>query len=269
MLVRFVLSDVTRCRCVLIHWAHAGPSLLASFLASLVECVEALTVVLAVGATRGWRSALTGSAAGLLVLLLIVALLGSALTRVPLGDIQLAVGALLLLFGMRWLRKSILRVAGVLALHDEAAIYARQMQALRSVAGMAQGWDKPAFAAAFKITMLEGVEVVFIVIAIGAGGAGLLLPAIVGAVAALLVVVALGAVVQRPLARVPENTLKFAVGVLLCAFGTFWTGEGMGYAWPHGDLTILGLIAGWLLAALLGVRLCRRQPIAAKPRAST
>ena len=254
---------------MLIHWAHAGPSLLASFLASLVECVEALTVVLAVGATRGWRSAVTGSATGLLVLLLTVALLGSALTRVPLGDIQLAVGALLLLFGMRWLRKAILRVAGVVALHDEAAIYARQLQALSGGPGATQGWDKPAFAAAFKITVLEGVEVVFIVIAIGAGGAGLLLPAIVGALAALVVVVGLGVVVQRPLARVPENTLKFVVGVLLCAFGTFWAGEGMGYAWPHGDLAILGLMLGWLLAALLGVRLSRQQPVTTKSQEST
>ncbi len=253
---------------MLIPWAHAGPSLLASFLASLVECVEALTVVLAVGATRGWRSALTGSAGGLLLLLLIVVLLGSALTRVPLGDIQLAVGALLLLFGMRWLRKSILRVAGVLALHDEAAIYARQLQALRG-AGATQGWDKLALATAFKITMLEGIEVVFIVIAIGAGGAGLLLPASVGAMAALVAVVVLGAVVHRPLARVPENTLKFVVGVLLCAFGTFWTGEGMGYAWPYGDIAILGLMAGWLLIALLGVRLCRGQAFAATARGST
>ena len=254
---------------MLIHWAHAGPSMLASFLASLVECVEALTVVLAVGVTRGWRSAVGGSVAALLVLLLIVALLGSALTWVPLGDIQLGVGALLLLFGMRWLRKSILRAAGVLAQHDEAAIYVRQTQALQGAAGTVQGWDRLAVAAAFKITMLEGIEVVFIVIAIGAGGAGLLLPASVGAVAALLVVVALGAVVHRPLARVPENTLKFVVGVLLCAFGTFWTGEGMGYAWPYGDLAILGLMVGWLLAALLGVRLCRQQPVAAKPREAT
>ncbi len=254
---------------MLIHWAHAGSSLLAAFLASLVEGVEALTVVLAVGATRGWRSALTGSAAGLLVLLLIVVLLGSALTRVPLGDIQLGIGALLLLFGMRWLRKSMLRAAGVLTLHDEAAIYARQTQVLGGVAGAPQGWDKLAFAVAFKSTMLEGVEVVFIVIAIGAGGAGLLLPAILGAVAALLLVVVLGVVVHRPLARVPENTLKFVVGVLLCAFGTFWAGEGMGYAWPYQDLAILGLIAGWLLAALLGVRLCRRPAIVARPREST
>ncbi|MEO9079983.1 MAG: hypothetical protein ABI268_11825, partial [Rhodanobacter sp.] len=235
-------------------------------LASLVECVEALTVVLAVGVTRGWRSALGGSLAALLVLLLIVALLGSALTRLPLGDIQLAVGGLLLLFGMRWLRKSILRAAGVLALHDEAAIYARQTQALQGAAGMVPGWDRLAVAAAFKITMLEGIEVVFIVIAIGAGGAGLLLPASVGAVAALLVVFALGAIVHRPLAQVPENTLKFVVGVLLCAFGTFWTGEGMGYAWPFRDLSILGLMTGWLLLALIAVPWCRGRHIAASAR---
>jgi Predicted membrane protein len=250
-----------------IDWAHAGATLLASFLASLVECVEALTVVLAVGAIRGWRDALSGSAAALLVLLAIVALLGSALTRIPLGDVQLFVGALLLLFGMRWLRKAVLRAAGVLALHDEAAIYAHQTQALQGTGATPHGWDKLAFAAAFKITMLEGIEVVFIVIAIGVGRPGLLLPASVGAVAALLLVVALGAVVHRPLARVPENTLKFVVGVLLCAFGTFWIGEGMGYAWPDQDLSIPGLIAGWLLVALLGVRLCRRA--AATPQEAT
>lgn len=243
---------------MLIDWTHAGATLLASFLASLVECVEALTVVLAVGVTRGWRSALAGSASAVLVLLLIVALLGPALTRVPLGDIQLLVGALLLLFGMRWLRKAILRAAGVLALHDEAAIYARQTQVLQGSAAAGRGWDRPAFVAAFKICMLEGVEVVFIVVAIGAGRPGLLLPASVGAVAALLVVTVLGMVVHRPLARVPENTLKFAVGVLLCAFGTFWVGEGVGDAWPGGDTAILALILAYLIAALLAVCCCRR-----------
>lgn len=241
-----------------IDWTHAAATLLAAFLASLVECVEALTVVLAVGVTRGWRSAVAGSALAVLVLLLIVALLGSALTRIPLGDIQLLVGALLLLFGMRWLRKAILRAAGVLALHDEAAIYTHQTQALQGAVAAASGWDRLAFTASFKICMLEGLEVVFIVIAIGAGRPGLLLPASAGAVAALLVVVALGAVVHRPLARVPENTLKFVVGVLLCAFGTFWVGEGMGDAWPGGDAAILALILAYLAAALLAVRGCRR-----------
>jgi uncharacterized membrane protein len=242
---------------MLIDGTHAGTALLASFLASLVECVEALTVVLAVGAVRGWRSALVGSGTALLTLLLIVALLGPALTRIPLRDVQLVVGALLLLFGMRWLRKAVLRAAGILALHDEAAAYVSQTQALRNLGGEVRGWDTLAFAAAFKITMLEGVEVVFIVIAIGAGSADLLIPASLGALAALLLVVVLGIAVHRPLARVPENTLKFLVGVLLSAFGTFWVGEGLGFAWPGNDWSIPGLVAGFLVVALLCVPPCR------------
>lgn len=237
---------------------HAGPSMLAAFLAALVECVEALTVVLAVGAVRGWHSALAGSAVGLLALLLLVAVLGHALARVPLHALQLVVGALLLLFGMRWLRKAVLRAAGVLALHDEAAIYERETQTLRGQAVAVGTWDKLAFATAFKITLLEGIEVVFIVLAIGAGRPGLLWPASLGALAALLVVVTLGVAVHRPLARVPENTLKFAVGVLLSAFGAFWTGEGMGYAWPGGDGSLIGLVAGFLVVSALCVPWCRR-----------
>lgn len=238
-------------------WSHAGPALLASFLASLVECVEALTVVQAVGAVRGWRDALAGSAVAVLLLLGLVVVLGSALTRIPLHDVQLFVGALLLLFGMRWLRKAILRAAGVLPLHDEAAIYTRHTETLAGVGARRCGWDKLAFAAAFKITMLEGIEVVFIVIAVGAGGRGVMLPAGIGAVAALVVVVALGALVHRPLARVPENTLKFVVGSLLCAFGTFWVGEGIGDAWPGRDFAILVLIAVWLILALGCTRFIR------------
>lgn len=234
-----------------LYWIHAGPSMLASFLASLVECVEALTVVLAVGAVRGWRSALGGSAAGLLILLMLVAVLGHALTDIPLHGLQLVVGALLLLFGMRWLRKAALRAAGVLALHDVEAIYEREAQALRGQSIRARAWDKLAFATAFKITMLEGIEVVFIVLAIGAGRPGLLWPASLGALAALLGVAVLGLAVHKPLARVPENTLKFAVGVLLCAFGTYWTGEGMGYAWPGADSAIPLLACAFLAVALL------------------
>ena len=232
--------------------------MLAAFLASLVECVEALTVVLAVGVTRGWRSALTGCATGLLLLLLLVLLLGHALARIPLHGFQLVVGALLLLFGMRWLRKAVLRAAGVLALHDEDAIYRREMLALGGQAGALAGLDKLAFAVTFKSTMLEGIEVVFIVLAIGAGRADLLWPASLGALAALLVVAALGVVLHRPLARVPENTLKFAVGVLLCAFGTFWAGEGMGYAWPGADRAIPVLACAFLAVAALCVAGCRR-----------
>ncbi len=241
-----------------IDWAHAGPSLLASFLASLVECVEALTVVLAAGSVRGWGGALSGSAAALAVLLAIIAALGSALTRVPLHLLQLAVGTLLLLFGLRWLRKAILRSAGVIALHDESAAFAKNAETMRLL-GKTGGWDRVAFAAAFQITMLEGTEVVFIVVAIGAGRPGLLLPASVGALAALLVVTALGVAVHRPLATVPENTLKFIVGILLSAFGTFWVGEGMGVHWPGADWAIAGLIAAFTVIALITVPLCRRQ----------
>jgi len=238
-------------------WTHAGPSLLAAFLASLVECIEALTVVLAVGSVRGWRGALAGSGASLLLLIVIVAVLGTALTRIPLDAIRIGIGTLLLLFGMRWLRKAVLRAAGIIPLRDEAATYARQTEALHRMGGSGAQWDRVGFAAAMQITLLEGTEVVFIVIAIGAGGAGLLLPASLGALAALLLVVALGVLLHRPIAVIPENTLKFAVGVLLSAFGTFWAGEGMGLAWPGADWSLLGLIAGFLGVALLAVSLTR------------
>lgn len=247
---------------IIINWTHVGPTAVAAFLASLVEFVEALTVVLAVGVVRGWRGALMGSGAALLALLGISATVGQALAHIPLDAVQLAVGALLLLFGMRWLRKAILRAAGVIALHDEAAIYSQQSQALNQLGGIGARWDKVAFATAFKITMLEGIEVVFIVIALAAGGVGFLLPASVGALAALIVVVALGIAVHRPLSRIPENMLKFLVGVLLSAFGTFWVGEGLDFAWPGKDWSILGLIAGFLIAAVIAVPACRtRAPI--------
>jgi uncharacterized membrane protein len=240
-----------------IAWAHAGPSVLAAFLASLVEFVEALTVVLAVGSVRGWRDALAGTATALLVLLALVAVLGTALTHVPLDAIQLGIGTLLLLFGMRWLRKAILRAAGVIPLHDEAAAFAKETDEMRRLAWSGAGWDRVAFATSFQITMLEGTEVVFIVVAIGAGGAGLLMPASLGALAALLVVIALGVTVHRPLASIPENTLKFAVGVLLSAFGTFWVGEGIGFEWPGADWSILALVIGFLAIALVAVPLSR------------
>jgi uncharacterized membrane protein len=238
-------------------WTHAGPSMLAAFLASLVEFVEALTIVLAVGAVRGWRGALGGAGVALLVLLALVLALGPALTRIPRDVVQLAVGALLLLFGMRWLRKAILRAAGVIPLHDEAAAYASEIVALRGLGGIGRGWDRVAVATSFKITMLEGIEVVFIVIAVGAAGQGLLVPASLGALAAFLLVVALGLALHRPVATIPENTLKFVVGILLSAFGTFWVGEGMGLAWPGGDLSLVALNAGFLAAALLAVQLSR------------
>jgi uncharacterized membrane protein len=248
-------------------------TLVASFLASLVECVEALTVVLAVGSVRGWSSALAGAAAALGVLVGIVAAVGPALTRIPLHGlthipfhlVQLVVGSLILLFGMRWLRKAILRAAGLIAMHDEEAAFAKNTAAIRDTNAVAlrvaSSLDKFAFTAAFNITMLEGTEVVFIVIAFGAGGAGLLLPASLGAVAALLVVAGAGFALHRPLARVPENTLKLIAGVLLSAFGTFWVGEGMGIAWQGRDLAILWLIAAYLGVALCLVPLCRARPV--------
>jgi uncharacterized membrane protein len=243
---------------------HAGPSVLAAFLASLVEFVEALTVVLAVGATRGWRSALGGSGLAMLVLLILVVVLGPLLTRIPLGAVQLALGALLLLFGMRWLRKAILRSAGIIPLHDEEALYASQRQAFGGLTAPRQGWDGLAVSAAFKITMIEGIEVVFIVIAVGAAGRGLLLPAALGALAAFGVVVLLGVALRRPVSMIPENILKFAVGVLLCAFGTFWVGEGAGISWPADDLSLVGLCLGFLAVALATVSLCIRRRVLAR-----
>jgi uncharacterized membrane protein len=235
----------------------AWTPMLAAFLASLVEFVEALTVVLAVGTVRGWRPALTGTALALALLLILVVILGPALTHIPLDLVQFIVGTLLVLFGMRWLRKAILRAAGIIALHDEEAAFAHETQTMQQQGrNLSAGLDRVAVAAAFKIVMLEGIEVVFIVIAIGAAGQ-MLLPASVGALAALAVVVLLGIVVHQPLARVPENTLKFAVGVLLSAFGTFWAGEGIGVLWPGGDSALLALIAVFLVMALLLVPLAR------------
>ncbi len=237
---------------------HAVPPVLAAFLASFVEFVEALTVILAVGSVRGWRTALSGAAVALLVLCAIVAILGPLLERVPLGAMRLAIGFLLLLFGLRWLRKAVLRSAGIVPLHDEAASFTKQSAAMREH-GRAAGWDKLAFAATFNITMLEGMEVVFIVIGIGAGGGtGLLRLASLGALAALLVVAALGAVLYKPLTAVPENMLKFIVGGVLSALGTFWVGEGLGFTWPGADAAILWLIAGFLIIGWLAVPFCRR-----------
>lgn len=241
------------------NWVHAGTAILAAFLASLVEFVEALTIVLAVGITRGWRSALLGAAAGTAFLAVLVVIFGPALQRVPLASLQLVVGTLLLLFGMRWLRKAMLRSAGAIGLHDEAAIFARETATLsmstQTTSAEAAPLDRLAFATSFKAVSLEGLEVIFIVIATGAGGQ--LLPAALGAALAGALVIAAGVVLRHPLARVPENTLKFSVGVLLSAFGTFWIGEGMNFPWPGEDLALVGLVAGFLIASLVGVALAR------------
>ena len=237
---------------------HIGPAMTAAFLASLVEAVEALTIVLAVATVRGWRPAGLGALAGLVLLVLIVAALGPLLDRVPLHLLQLAIGILLLMFGMRWLRKAILRSAGVIPLHDEAMAFAIETAELREQARRQQARiDWLAALASFKAVLLEGLEVVFIVIAVSAGR-GLLVPASAGALAACLLVAGAGFAVHRPLARVPENTLKFAVGVMLSAFGVFWTGEGLGVAWPGADLAIVAFAALFLAVGSAAVALARR-----------
>lgn len=246
----------------MIDWTIWGPPALASFMASMVEFVEALTIVLAVGVVRGWRSALLGAGAGGVLLAALVLALGQTLTRVSLPALQLVVGVLLLMFGLRWLRKAVLRAAGVLPLHDEAEAFAKETQALRQQgAVVSTAIDKIALIAAFKAVVLEGIEVVFIVIALGAGGH--LMPASAGAGIALVLVIALGLVLHRPLASVPENSLKFGVGVMLSAFGAFWVGEGIGLEWPGRDWAILALIVAFLAAALALVHLCKQLRLSA------
>ncbi len=228
----------------------------AAFLASFVEIVEAFTIVLAVGVTRSWRPALTGTAAALAVLVAVVAVFGPLLTLVPLGPLRFGIGVLLILFGMRWLRKAILRAAGVVALHDEARIYARETDLLQRQARERRA-DQLALLAAFKAVLLEGVEVVFIVIAVGTAH-GLTFAAGMGALAAAVLVLAIGAVVHRPLTQVPENALKMVVGLMLTAYGVFWIGEGLGAEWPGADLALLYIAAILALFAAGAIRLKRQ-----------
>jgi uncharacterized membrane protein len=244
---------------MMINWTHIGPSVTAAFLGSLVEFIEALTIVLAVGTVRGWRSAMLGTGMGVLLLAALVVLLGPTLGVIPLTVLQLVIGVLLVLFGMRWLRKAVLRAAGIIPLHDEAQAYATETEALRqNELASVNGWDAIAIATAFKAVVLEGLEVVFIVIAVGAVG-HMLIPASAGAAAAGILVVLLGLALHRPLAQVPENMLKFAVGILISGFGVFWVGEGLSFEWPGDDLSILGLAVGFLLVSLILVAAARRQ----------
>lgn len=237
----------------------------SAFTASLVEVVEAFTILLVVATIRGWRPAVIGAGAALLVLGLVVVGLGPMLDRVPLYLLQFVIGVLLLLFGINWLRKAALRAAGALPMHDEAAVFTEESERL-TVAGRVRrtSLDWLAGVTAFKAVLLEGIEVVFIVLAVGAGR-GLLLPASVGAVAACIVGLLAGMLARRPLTRVPENALKFGVGVMLSAFGVFWTGEGLGVAWPGGDLALLAFAALFLLAGLAAARLARPERLGATP----
>jgi uncharacterized membrane protein len=227
----------------------------ATFAAAFVEFVEALTIVLAMGLTRGWRSALAGALAALVALTGFTAVVGYALvTWLPRSALQLVVGVLLLIFGLQWLRKAILRSAGLKARHDETQEFRDQTRAARAAGGRQRfGLDWFGFVVSFKGVFLEGVEVVFIVITFGLN-AGNVAVAAVSATAAGLVVATVGAIATRPLSAVPENTLKYAVGLLLATYGTFWAVEGLGLSrggtslsWPGGDAALLGILAGWLL----------------------
>jgi uncharacterized membrane protein len=232
---------------------------LSAFLASAVEMVEALTIVLAAGLTRGWRSSLTGVAAATVALAAVVAALGPALTVVPLNALRLVVGALLLVFGLQWLRKAILRASGFKALHDEDAIFARELREAESVPREERaGLDWYGFTLSFKGVFLEGLEVAFIVLTFGSTQGSIPLAA-VGAAAAIVLVAGAGVAARAPLARVPENTMKFAVGIMLTTFGVFWSAEGAGAHWPGGDAAILAVLAGVLLWSAFLVAVLRRR----------
>lgn len=242
-------------------WSVAGPAIGSAFIASLVEIVEAFTIVLAVMTLRGWRPAAFGTVAALGVLGVLIAALGPLLGLIPLHFLQLVVGILLLLFGMGWLRKAILRAAGVIPLHDESAIFASEAARLtRASDRERRSLDWIAGLTAFKAVLLEGLEVVFIVIAVGSGR-GLLWPASLGSLAACVVILVIGLAVQKPLARVPENSLKFGVGTMLSAFGVFWTGEGLGIVWPGQDLALVVFAALFLAIGLVTASALRRPVI--------
>ena len=241
-----------------VTWSVAAPAIGAAFFASLVEAVEALTIVLAVATLRGWRPAGFGTITALAVLAVLIAALGSLLGAVPLQPLQLAIGVLLLLFGMGWLRKAILRAAGIIPLHDEAVIFAHEAAQLGPSSDRQRAsFDWIASLTAFKAVLLEGLEVVFIVVAAGSGR-GLLWPAGLGALAACVIVLALGIVLHKPLAKVPENLLKFGVGVMLSAFGVFWTGEGLGINWPGQDLALAGFALLFLSVGIAAAFALRR-----------
>ena len=234
---------------------------LGAFLASAVEMVEALTIVLGVGVVRGWRSTLIGVGAATIALAALVGALGPALSAIPIGTLRLVVGALLLVFGLQWLRKAILRSSGFKALHDEDETFREEREQAASAGSERRaGLDWYAFTVAFKGVLLEGLEVVFIVISFGSAQGRLGL-ASVAAAAALVIVVVAGVLARGPLSRVPENTIKFAVGLLLTSFGCFWGAEGAGVDWPGNELSLLGVIAFFAVVSLALVRALRRRRV--------
>jgi uncharacterized membrane protein len=235
------------------------------FLACAVEAVEALTIVLAVGYTRSWRSSLTGVGAAVLVLAALTAALGPALTALPINALRLVVGALLLIFGLQWLRKAILRASGLKALHDEREAYEQELAAARAAGTVDRNRIDPySFTIAFKGVLLEGLEVVFIVLTFGANQHDVGLAAAAAGVAVLMVVLA-GFAVHAPLSRVPENTMKFAVGVMLTSFGLFWGATGAGARWPGDDVALLVIIPVTLLVATALVWILRRSRHTERP----
>jgi uncharacterized membrane protein len=227
------------------------------FLACAVEAVEALTIVLAVGTTRSWSSAFGGVGAATVALAVIVVALGPALTSLPIGALRVLVGGLLLIFGLQWLRKAILRAAGVKAKHDELQTFREETEAARAAGSPHSSFDGYSFAIAFKGVLLEGLEVAFIVLTFGANQHDVGLAGAAAGLAVLVVLLA-GVAARAPLARVPENTMKFAVGVMLSSFGMFWGAEGAGASWPGGDAALLGIIPCVLLVAMAMARALRR-----------
>jgi uncharacterized membrane protein len=239
----------------------AGALFIAVFLACVVEAVEATTIVLAAGTARDWRSASTGVFAALIVLAAITAALGPAVSALPINALRLFVGALLLIFGLQWLRKAILRASGHKALHDEDAIYREQLAAARSEPGHKAGLvpDLLGFTLSFKGVLLEGLEVVFIALTFG-GNAHQIPLAALAAVSAVVLVALAGVAIRAPLARVPENTMKFVVGVMLTSFGTFWGAEGAGAQWPKSDAALLVIVPAIAVFALGLVAVLKRVP---------
>jgi uncharacterized membrane protein len=231
----------------------------AVFLACAVEAVEALTIVLAAGFGRNWRSAFLGVGSALAILIAIVAALGPALTAIPLEALRLVVGGLLLIFGLQWLRKAILRASGFKAMHDEAAIYRAELAAVEAAPADRRGLvsDWYSFTLSFKGVLLEGLEVAFIALTFGANQHNIPLAAI-AALSAVVVVALAGIALRAPLARVPENSMKFVVGIMLTSFGVFWGAEGAGAAWPGADAALLVLVPAVALFALALVAVLRR-----------
>jgi uncharacterized membrane protein len=235
------------------------PLILTVFVACAVEATEALTIVLASGLTREWRSTFQGMAVALVVLAVVVAVVGPALTLVPLASLRLVVGALLAVFGVQWLRKAILRATGHKSLHDEASAYLREVAAANAATVTSRRGvnDWYAFTLSFKGVLLEGLEVVFIVITFGDNQRNLG-AAVIGAAAAVIVITVTGIAVRAPLARVPENAMKFAVGIMLTSFGLFWGAEGAGVSWPGHDASLLGLVPVVALVSLGYTLMLRR-----------